>query len=244
MTQVIHLISDLHLCEEQPHLLALFEHYMKNIAPQSDTLYVLGDLFEVWVGDDHDTPFNQAVISLFANYTKQSRNLFFSHGNRDFLLGDDFADACNGQIIPEPHHINWQNKQISLLHGDSLCTDDKEYMQTRIMVRNAEWQNQFLSQAIEARLAFAEGARQQSKESQKQKSIDIMDVNQNAVEDFIQLHQCDWLIHGHTHREGRHEVNLNGGGTSSRIVLSDWNQRGHYLELNQSQANSRYFSLN
>lgn len=243
MDKVIHLISDLHLCEEQPHLLELFKHYMQTIAPQSDELYVLGDLFEVWVGDDHHTDFNQQVIDLFADYGKQSRQLFFSHGNRDFLLGDDFANACHGKIIPEPHHLRWQDKQISLLHGDSLCTDDVEYQQTRVMIRNADWQNQFLSQTIDARLAFAAGARQQSKASQKEKSLDIMDVNKAAVEDFILLHQCDWLIHGHTHREGRHEINLKNGTTSSRIVLSDWGEQGHYLQLKQSQLTSHYFSL-
>ncbi len=247
MQKVIHLISDLHLCENQPHLLALFKHYMVNIAPLSDELFVLGDLFEVWVGDDHHSSFNQQVIDLFAAYSQQdTKALYFTHGNRDFLLGEQFARACNGKLLDEPHNFQWQNFKISLMHGDSLCTDDLAYQQFRATVRNPDWQSEFLKQPLEARLAYAESVRQQSIAAQQGKQEMIMDVNHQAVINCFRDNQCDWLIHGHTHRENRHTEALNSENadkTGIRIVLSDWQQQGHYLELNKAQAVSHYFEL-
>ena len=241
MAKVIHLISDLHLSEEHPHLLGLFKHYMQHIAVQSEQLYVLGDLFELWVGDDHHTAFNQSVIDLFAQYTQNGGELFFGHGNRDFLLGEEFARACGGQLIGEPFNFSWQDKNICLLHGDSLCTDDITYQQLRTMVRNPHWQGEFLSQPVEHRLAFAQNLREKSKSSQQEKTEEIMDVNQQAVLNCVQQNQCEWLIHGHTHRPDIHKIQLENGQNTSRIVLSDWNSRGHFLELIDGQANSHYF---
>ena len=236
--KIIHLISDLHLSEEQPNLFRLLEHYINNIAVRSEQLFVLGDLFELWVGDDHLTPFNQSVIELFAGY---SGELFFAHGNRDFLLGNHFAKACGGILIDEPYHFEWENKKVSLMHGDSLCTDDVAYQQLRNMVRNPQWQKEFLSQPVEARLAFADSVREQSKNSQKQKTAEIMDVNQSSVSRFVEENQCDWLIHGHTHRPASHQIKYNDGKICERLVLSDWRDKGHYLELRDNQLNNTYF---
>jgi len=236
---VIHFISDLHLSEDQPHLLNLLTHYMTNLAPQSNQLFVLGDLFELWIGDDHQTEFNQQVIQLFADY---QGDLFVGHGNRDFLLGQTFANSVAGQLLPEPYHFNWQGKKICLMHGDSLCTDDIAYQQLRTMVRNPEWQRQFLSQSVEQRLAFAANVQAQSKSEQQDKTAEIMDVNQDAVTDTFKTSQCDWLIHGHTHRPDSHSIKLAENNTGWRVVLSDWNDKGQYLELKEGQFQSHYFT--
>lgn len=242
MPNVIHLISDLHLCEEQPHVTALFEKYMQEFAPQSQQLFVLGDLFEVWVGDDNKSPFNQNIIKYFKRYTQNHGKLFFIHGNRDFLLGDSFAQQCGAQLINEPYHLQWNNTHIELMHGDILCTDDVEYQEFRSKVRQAQWQNEFLSLNIEQRLNIVSGLREQSISAQQTKENDIMDVNASSVKGFFQTSQCDWLIHGHTHRQATHKIELANNKTGVRIVLSDWHNKGHYLELSNGQYNDHFFS--
>ncbi|MET1256071.1 UDP-2,3-diacylglucosamine diphosphatase [Aliikangiella maris] len=240
MTPVIHLISDLHLCETQPHLLDLFSHYMQHIAPKCQTLIVLGDLFEVWVGDDHHSDFNQQVIAAFRDFVEHDKKLFIAHGNRDFLLGEQFMVASGAIFIDEPYLCHWNNKSVCLLHGDALCTDDLAYQQFRQMVRNQQWQQNFLSQPLANRLAYAADVRQQSQQQQSEKSMQIMDVNAQAVNDLIQQTQCDWLIHGHTHREGKHQLTINNR-PCERIVLSDWGNNGHYLEFTHNQLTSHFF---
>lgn len=249
MTQKTHFISDLHLCESQPHLSELFFYYMQNIAPSSQQLFVLGDLFEVWVGDDYISDLNQQVIQTFKCYSEKHGELLISHGNRDFLLGQKFAELCGAKLISEPFEFSWHdeltnsNKKISLMHGDSLCTDDIEYQKFRSMVRNPAWQQMFLNKSLEERLTIAGGIREQSKQAQKQKDTQIMDVNPNAVKKFFIDNQCDWLIHGHTHREASHQINLDNGKTVIRRVLSDWRTQGHYLELNQNGLSGHYFKI-
>ncbi|TQV86750.1 UDP-2,3-diacylglucosamine diphosphatase [Aliikangiella coralliicola] len=239
---MIHIISDLHLVESQPHLLNLFTHYIQKIAPESECLYVLGDLFEVWVGDDNHTNFNQQVIDLFAEYSRHGQ-LFFAHGNRDFLLGHQFAKACGGELIDEPHLLDWAGQTICMMHGDALCTDDVAYQQLRNTVRSEQWQQQFLSQTVSKRLEIADGIRAKSKDAQQNKNTEIMDVNAQAVFDCFKSNQCQWLIHGHTHREGRHMVDMGDNNTVERVVLSDWAEQGHYLSLKNSQVQSHFFDL-
>ncbi|WP_444998133.1 UDP-2,3-diacylglucosamine diphosphatase [Aliikangiella sp. IMCC44359] len=242
MTVITHFISDLHLCETQPHLLRLFEHYMHNIAPKSQQLYVLGDLFEVWVGDDHSSAFNQQVINLFKHYTQHSGQLYVAHGNRDFLLGEQFAKQTGSTLIEEPYHLELGFHKTCVMHGDVLCTDDIQYQQFRKMVRNPTWQQELLAQSVEKRLAFASGVREKSKSEQSEKSESIMDVNPKAVENFFLENHCEWLIHGHTHREAQHQIMINDQ-THHRIVLSDWGKQGHYLEFNNNLLSSIYFKL-
>jgi UDP-2,3-diacylglucosamine hydrolase len=245
MTQPIHFISDLHLCEEQQHLTELFFHYMQAIAPRSDTLYILGDFFEVWIGDDYvsnaSTPsFYKSIIAELKNYSENHGKLFIGHGNRDL----DFAQSVGAKLIEEPYFLNWQNQKIGLMHGDSLCTDDTEYQKFRLMVRNPEWQQHFLSQTIEQRLAIAQKLREESKQAQNNKTNEIMDVNQDSVKNWFEQTQCDWLIHGHTHREAKHSITLDNKNKVTRIVLSDWGKQGHYLKLDDSGSESIYFDLN
>lgn len=247
----IHFISDLHLQQSQSHLSELFFYYMQNIAPSSEKLFVLGDLFEVWVGDDHLTDFNQKIIQQFNAYSSTHGELYVAHGNRDFLLGEKFARLTGAQLIEEPFELTWQDKKIYLMHGDVLCTDDIEYQKFRSMVRDPVWQKQLLEQPLEVRLKMAGDIREQSKQAQMQKVQDIMDVNQQAVATFFSDNQCDWLIHGHTHREAKHSIELSDDSyndlqnsqMASRIVLSDWQQKGHYLTLDETQLQSIYFDL-
>lgn len=243
---VLHFISDLHLVESKPALSALFFDYMNNYSPQSDELYVLGDLFEVWLGDDVETPLSTQVIQSFSRYVESGRKLYFQHGNRDFLLGEDFEERTKGKLLPEPSKINWQGKHICLVHGDSLCTDDAPYQQLRQMVRNPEWQAQFLSQSIDARIQFAKDVQAKSKSDQQNKSAEIMDVNDSAVKQCFIENKSDWLIHGHTHRPGTHELKITNLDDTDkvvkRIVLSDWNDQGHFLELKDGEFEHHYFN--
>jgi len=248
MDKVIHLISDLHLTQSRADLFGLFKHYMLKIAPKSNQLFVLGDLFEVWIGDDcllEKNPATQLyheVISLFENYTKQHGELFFMHGNRDFLLSEKFAKSTGGQLISEPFLINLLENKVALMHGDILCTDDVAYQEFRSMVRNPSWQQEFLSYPIEKRVEIAAELREQSKQAQTEKTNEIMDVNQDSVTDFFKQNDIDWLIHGHTHRQATHKLIVNNKNVK-RIVLSDWDSKGFYLAIDNQSCSEHYFSI-
>lgn len=237
----IHLISDLHLSEDTPQLIKLFQFYMRSIAPRSEQLFVLGDLFEVWVGDDYDSPISQLVVDEFRAYSEQNKSIFIAHGNRDFLLGNRFARRCGAKLIEQPYLLEWQGKKICLMHGDQLCIDDTSYQEFRQMVRDKQWQQDFLALPVKQRLAIASSIRSQSKNSQQQKDMQIMDVNQAAVQACFKQHQCDWLIHGHTHRPDVHSLEFEGI-TGKRLVLSDWGEQGHFVELKDKQFQSHYFA--
>ncbi|WP_251359260.1 UDP-2,3-diacylglucosamine diphosphatase [Kangiella sp. TOML190] len=240
-----HFISDLHLCEERPDLTALFTHYMAEIAPLSDELYVLGDLFESWIGDDDDSQFVESIIAQFKTYSDSAKKLYFQHGNRDFLLGDEFANKTGGEILDEIHPLSIGagigGQSAILMHGDSLCWDDKEYLQFRQMVRSEEWQNQLLSQPLAVRRAIAADLRQKSKEAQENKAESITDVHPQAVAEVLQDNNATILIHGHTHRPDFHDLEVNGKHCQ-RIVLSDWGEQGNYLTIKGNEIESRYFS--
>ena len=250
LNNVVHIISDLHLCASRPDLLQLFNKYMTEYAPENQQLYVLGDLFEAWIGDDCLAPENaannpnaamyQSVIDSFKHYAENHGELFFMHGNRDFLLGQDFEKMTKGKLLDEPTFVNWHGKKTALMHGDSLCTDDVAYQQFRDMVRNPAWQSEFLAYPMAKRVEIANSLRQQSKQAQTEKSNEIMDVNQQAVEDFFSEHQIDCLIHGHTHRQATHELIIDGVA-KQRVVLSDWGDRGFYLAVTNQGISEVYF---
>ena len=244
----IHIISDLHLSQDRADLTALFSKYMDAFAIKSEKLYVLGDLFEVWTGDDclvndsseENAAFYQTVIDKFKNYSDNIGDLYFIHGNRDFLLGEEFEKLTGGQILSEPLFFNHNGKKTALMHGDILCTDDKEYQQFRKMVRNPAWQKEFLSLSKEKRIEIATGLREQSKDAQKGKTSDIMDVNQDSVIEFIKDNDIEQLIHGHTHRQDTHHLEI-GMKKTTRHVLADWGDKGFYLELNNCKIINNYF---
>ena len=186
-----------------------------------DALYILGDFFEVWLGDDYTNPYidqiNQALIQL----TDSGTQLYFMHGNRDFLIGQDWCNTLPCTLLEAPHTVTLGDTQVLLMHGDELCTDDVDYMKARIMLRNPAWQSEFLSKPIEQRIAFAQQLRSESIDSQKDKSDDIMDVNQQAVDQAMDQASVNLMIHGHTHRPKAHRWQ-HQGHARSRYVLGDW----------------------
>jgi len=221
-------ISDLHLSAERPVIVALFQKFLKERAINADALYILGDLFEVWLGDDYCEPGIEPVLQALKDFSDSGKPLFVLHGNRDFLMGHDFEKHTGSKILADPSIINVANQQALITHGDTLCTDDTAYMAFRNMVRNPDWQSDFLSRPIEERITFARQARSESISQTQQKPMDIMDVNQNAVEQVMSEHRIELLIHGHTHRPATHQFTYKGKSLT-RIVLGDWYAQGSVL---------------
>ena len=226
----LHFISDLHLDPERPEISALFCAYLAGPARQAQALYILGDLFEVWADDDVSAPLYRKEIQALRQLSEHGVAVYFLCGNRDFLCGDAFARSAGLQILREPHTIA-SHPQISLMHGDALCTDDKGYQRFRRIVRLAwlQWLYRRLPAGLKLRIAAK--IRGSSAQMTRQKAQDILDVNEVAVQAFFRHHpHCRHLIHGHTHRPADHAV----GPDQWRIVLSDWSeQAGEYLSVTQ-----------
>lgn len=222
-------ISDLHLGPEQLHSIAAFRHFMTAVAPQADALYILGDLFEYWTGDDdiHD-PFHAQVISALHDLAAHGTRVCLLHGNRDLLMGQAMAQACRATLLDDPTLLDLYGAPTLISHGDTLCTDDVEYQRFRAQVHEAEFQKNFLAQPIAARKAHIEQLRQISTMEKQNKDIEIMDVNDAAVADLLRKYKYPRLIHGHTHRPDRH-VHIVDGHTCERWVLGDWYQHGSAL---------------
>lgn len=231
-------ISDLHLCDSRPHISAAFIDFLARTAAKADALYILGDLFEYWAGDDViKLDALQANIHALSSLAKISR-VFFMAGNRDFLIGSGFTKATGITILPDPTLLTLYGKRVLLSHGDALCTDDIAYQNFRTEVRGADWQQQFLSKPLENRIAYIEQLRTQSEQEKSTKSMQIMDVNAAAVENLLREYDYPPLfIHGHTHRPNRHIYNL-VGHTCERVVLGDWYEQGSYLMLNAEGCQS------
>lgn len=218
----IHFISDLHLCAERPALTAVFERYLAGPARTASALYILGDLFEYWAGDDDlDDPLNTRVARQLAALADAGCRVFFMPGNRDFLLGADFARRAKLEILPEPALIPLGDRQALLCHGDSLCTDDIAYQAFRTQVRNPTWQAQFLAQPLALRKQIIAGVRMKSEEAKSEKAAAIMDVNAASVAALLHEHGFPLLIHGHTHRPAEHRTNVDSHACE-RWVLADW----------------------
>jgi len=223
------LISDLHLCEQQPHITRLFLRFTQDIAPQAEALYVLGDLFEYWAGDDDlDTPFHRQVTQALRSLADGGTRLYIMHGNRDFLMSERLAAACGAKLLPDPALVELYGAPTLLSHGDALCTDDLKYQDFRRQVRDTAWQQAFLARPLDERKAQIEQLRAQSENEKQRKAEDIMDVNGEAVAALLREHGYPRLIHGHTHRRGlnRHQLD---GRACERWVLGDWNQTGNAL---------------
>lgn len=233
------LISDLHLESPRADLTEAFSKFLQNRARKADALYILGDFFEVWLGDDHDTPFNREIV---AELSKLEIPKFLMHGNRDFLMGDAFCHAAGMTLLPDPSVVELGGKRVLLMHGDSLCTADEEYMTVRSMLRDPAFQADFLSKSIKERDAFARGARQQSKAHTREAASDIMDVTPSEVVRVMSEHGVDLMIHGHTHRPKVHELEVNGK-PARRIVLGDWGKLGWYLEVDDDSFDLCSFEI-
>jgi len=226
-------ISDLHLDPERLTVTELFLELLRTRATSADALYILGDLFEAWVGDDDASPMNQAVCEGLKQCTTAGTPVFIMHGNRDFLLGAQFADASGATLLDDPALIDLYGTATLLMHGDLLCTDDKEYMAFRAMVRDPQWQHELLSKSLEERQLIAKEMRSRSREQTGGKPESIMDVNKEAVIKTMTDHQVQRLIHGHTHRPAIHDL-LISGEPAQRIVLGDWYEQGSLLECTAS----------
>ena len=236
-------ISDLHLCEQAPQIEALFQQFMEQQAPKADELYVLGDLFEAWIGDDALDPLAERVIKLFKQYSSQGGKLYFMHGNRDFLVGETFVNATGGQLLNDPYSLVLAGQSSLLMHGDSLCTQDEEYLAFRSLVRAPQWQKEFLSLSIDERINIAKDIRSQSKERGKTLSEQISDVTPTEVISIMQQNQVTLLIHGHTHRQARHRLTIEKL-QCERIVLGDWGETGSVLSISENTIELSNFTLN
>jgi UDP-2,3-diacylglucosamine hydrolase len=215
-------ISDLHLSRDHPHSAELFLRFAADIAPAAEALYILGDLFEYWAGDDDmDDPFHLRVTDTLRKLDAQGTRIYIMHGNRDFLMNEKLCSACSATLLDDPTLLDLYGTPTLLTHGDALCTDDTGYQDFRNMVRNSDWQTRFLGQPLAQRKELIEQLRMQSESEKRLKATDIMDVNADAVNDLLRRHHYPRLIHGHTHRPARH-LHPVDGHTCERWVLGDW----------------------
>lgn len=235
-TQDILFISDLHLEKVRPEIVDIFTRFLRNDASNAQALYILGDLFEVWVGDDHPVDGLDEALQALQDL-QDSVPVYFIHGNRDFLLGEQFAKAHHMQLIDEHTVIDLFGRKTLIMHGDTLCTDDLEYQQFRKQIRNPDMQAEFLQHPLEARLAQARGIREESTSRTAAKDKMITDVNQDEVVRVMEEHEVDLLIHGHTHRPDTHSLTVNDNA-AERIVLSDWYEHGQVLRCNAAGITS------
>jgi len=225
-------ISDLHLDENFPEITELFVHFMREQAPSAEAIYILGDLFEAWVGDDDNRDGTQLFIDELKTLSDNGTPLYIMSGNRDFLFADGFAKRTGCQLLSDPTIINLYGTPTLLMHGDSLCTDDVQHQESRIMLRSDDWKSRFLSQPLDARIQQAKEYRNMSRKHLKDAPDAIMDVNAAAVIEVMQQHDVLQLIHGHTHRPAVHSLNVNGQD-AKRIVLGDWGKQGSVLHCNK-----------
>lgn len=227
-------ISDLHLCATRPHITSAFLSFLQTVASRAQALYILGDLFEYWAGDDDiEDAFHQEIIHAFRALATSGVPIFLMHGNRDFLITQTFCHSAGISLIQDPCIIELHGKRILLSHGDDLCTDDVTYQAFREQVRDKLWQTQFLSQPLNVRKAQITSIRNRSEQEKSRKSAMIMDVNADAVNALLEKYNYpDILIHGHTHRPNKHRVEI-AGHHIMRWVLGDWYEQGSYVTYNE-----------
>lgn len=222
-------IADLHLSENQPHLTQLFCDFMQQLAPQAEALYILGDLFDFWIGDDEKSPLIELVQQHISQLTQQGIACYFQHGNRDFLIGERFAKSCAIQLLPTYQVIDLYGEKVLLCHGDTLCVDDVAYQRYRQKVQQKWRQWLFLHLPLKVRLNIAEKIRAKSKADKKQKAAEIMDVNADFVLQTFRQFELQTMIHGHTHRQNIHQI----APHFRRVVLGDWGEKYSVLEVNE-----------
>lgn len=221
-------ISDLHLEEQRPDITQCFFNFLVTQAPQADALYILGDFFEAWIGDDERSAFQQSVIAALRKVTDSDLPVYLMRGNRDFLLGEDFMRASGCQALSDPAVIDLYGTPTLLVHGDSLCTDDVSHQRFRRFTQNHFYQRLFLCLPLRLRQWIARRVRNASRERFVAANYVMVDVAQSAVEQAMAQHRVNRLIHGHTHRPGMHEFMLQNT-SARRIVLGDWHKQGSVL---------------
>ena len=231
MAKTLLFISDTHLHATDSQLTEHFVNFLETRAFKADALYILGDLFDLWVGDDDQSQYNRKIIQALRQLTKNGTKFYFQRGNRDFLIGTRFAKETGCEILEETHVLLTENTRALLMHGDSLCWDDVDYQKTRKIMRDPKWQANLLKQPLNERYKIADQYRQASQTSVQQKSMQMMDVTHDAVAQIMSQHQVSLLIHGHTHRPAEHQLSVQGKSLR-RIVLGDWRAKrpAEYLE--------------
>jgi UDP-2,3-diacylglucosamine hydrolase len=221
-------VSDVHLDASAPEAVEQFLEFLQTHAASAEVLYILGDLFEVWVGDDETDPDKKTVCQALRALTARGVPCFVIHGNRDFLLGREFCDNTGCRLLADPVVAEFDGERVLLTHGDALCTDDYPYQELRSIVRTARWQRRFLGLPLADRELLANQARAGSRQHTARTIPHIMDVNPDAVATAYRVAQVRRMIHGHTHRPGIHDTSVEGT-PAQRIVLGAWYEQGSYL---------------
>jgi len=231
-------ISDLHLSGERPEINRRFFAFLREQAPRAAVLYVLGDLFEYWIGDEEldapdGDPLARKVAEAFGALSRGGVGVRLMHGNRDFLIGKRFCEVSGARLLQDPSVEKIGGARTLLMHGDTLCTDDIDYQAWRKVARSREWQQEFLAKPLPERRKVLQALREKSKEVVGAKPAEIMDVNDGAVREGLRAHSLTRLVHGHTHRPARHELEVDGR-RCERWVLPDWYERGGYLAIDDA----------
>jgi UDP-2,3-diacylglucosamine hydrolase len=231
-------ISDLHLSGERPAINQRFFAFLREQAPRAAVLYVLGDLFEYWIGDEEldapdGDPLARKVAEAFGALSRAGVGVRLMHGNRDFLIGKRFCEVSGARLLQDPAVEKIGGARTLLMHGDTLCTDDVDYQAWRRTARSRAWQQEFLAQLLPERRRALQALREKSKEVVGAKPAEIMDVNDGAVREALREHSLTRLVHGHTHRPARHELEVDGR-RCERWVLPDWYERGGYLAIDDA----------
>lgn len=229
-------ISDLHLEDEEPRATRTLLSFLAGPAREADALYILGDLFEFWIGDDALSAAARQVATATLELAGSGVPCYFMHGNRDFLLGPSYAAQAGLQLLPDYHVADLYGQPTLLLHGDTLCTDDVQYQAFRKQCRDPAWQANILGLSVEQRLEMARGARDASAQHTRASAAEIMDVNEPAVLETFAEYAVSRMIHGHTHRPAVHHYQLENGGDAERIVLADWYESGSCLRVSACGA--------
>lgn len=232
--KVSYFIADLHLAENRPDITACFLSFLKDDAVKAEQLYILGDLFEVWFGDDYKTELTSSIINSLTELISTGTTVYFIHGNRDFLLGKNYAKQSGMILLPEKKLIELYNEKILLMHGDTLCTRDVDYQKFRKKSRSWWWQGFITNLPLWLRKRIADNYREKSKQAQQVKSLDIMDVTESEVVKDLEAFNCQLMIHGHTHRPNVHQLTANGK-PAKRIVLGDWYKQGAWLKITPTE---------
>ena len=231
-------ISDLHLSPERPEVTRAFLGFLESQAASAEALFVLGDLFEAWIGDDDTCPTGIEVTKAFKQLTDKGVTLFIQHGNRDFFIGKRFCKATGATLLADEHLVEYMDDTVLAMHGDTLCTDDVDYIRFRKRIRHPISQFLLLSLPLKYRQKLATGMRAKSKAANANKPSAIMDVNTQAVDSVMSNHQVKTLIHGHTHRPDRHQHSH-----GERIVLGDWHDKGWYVIWDNNGLELQSFAI-
>ncbi|MBK1885730.1 MULTISPECIES: UDP-2,3-diacylglucosamine diphosphatase [Marinobacter] len=227
-------ISDLHMEESRPDITGAFLRFLEEKAPGAEQLYILGDFFEAWIGDDERTPLQEQAAAALRALSDRGTRVFLMHGNRDFLLGEDFCERAGATLLDDPTLIDLYGTPTLLMHGDSLCTADVEYQKFRAKMRNPQMQKMILARPLKDRQQMARQLREMSMASNQGKAEDIMDVTPEEVVRIMEAHDVPQLIHGHTHRPAEHSLEVNGKA-AQRIVLGDWDKHVWWLAVQPGQ---------